>query len=82
MSNLIFNLRIWAIHLQFYKNFNIKVMFAWYDFWVGLFVDKKKCTWYLFLIPMIGIKIEGINIGFNRSYDFKRDPFIRLFPIR
>ncbi|MDF2615402.1 MAG: hypothetical protein K0Q47_57 [Sedimentibacter sp.] len=36
----------------------IKPMFAWYDFWIGLFYDKNKKILYVFPIPMFGIKIE------------------------
>lgn len=36
----------------------ITPMFAWYDFWVGLFWDQKKSALYLFPIPMVGLKIE------------------------
>jgi hypothetical protein len=44
-----------------YKTFlamEIKLMFAWYDFWIGLFYDKKKRTLYIFPVPMFGIKIK------------------------
>lgn len=33
----------------------VKIIFAWYDFWIGLFWDSKKKWLYLFLIPTIGI---------------------------
>ena len=34
-----------------------KLMFAWYDFWVGLFWDKKKKVLYIFPLPTLGVKI-------------------------
>jgi hypothetical protein len=33
-------------------------MFAWYDFWVGLFFDQKKRVLYIFPIPCFGVRIE------------------------
>lgn len=35
----------------------IKLMFAWYDFWVGLFWDAKKHALYIFPVPMFGVRI-------------------------
>lgn len=37
---------------------SIKPIFAWYDFWVGLFWDGKKKILYVFPVPMLGIKIS------------------------
>lgn len=31
---------------------------AWYDMWVGLFVDNKKKIWYLCPLPCVVIKME------------------------
>lgn len=56
MGDLFFNLRIWCIHFKIWNHFKIKPMFAWYDLWVGLFVDVKKDCWYIFILPMLGIK--------------------------
>ena len=33
-------------------------MFAWYDFWVGIFYDRHKSVVYILPVPMIGFKIE------------------------
>lgn len=35
----------------------IRPIFAWYDMWVGVFVDRPKRRAYLFPIPCIGIVI-------------------------
>jgi hypothetical protein len=36
----------------------IQFIFAWFDFWIGVFYDKKKRWIYLFLIPMCGVIIK------------------------
>ncbi len=35
----------------------IKPVFAWYDFWVGIYYDRNYAL-YVFPIPMVGFKIE------------------------
>ena len=33
----------------------VKLIFAWYDFWIGFFYDKDRKWLYVFIIPTIGI---------------------------
>lgn len=34
-----------------------KLIFRWYDLWVGLFIDTKKRVIYFFPFPMLGIMV-------------------------
>ena len=45
----------------------VKFMFAWFDFWIGVFYDQQKRAIYIFPVPMFGIKIQLKNdsIKFN-----------------
>lgn len=36
----------------------VKFMFAWYDFWIGLYYDRANRKLYFFPLPMIGIVVE------------------------
>jgi hypothetical protein len=36
----------------------ITPIFAWYDFWVGVFWDRHKRCLYIFPIPCVGIRIQ------------------------
>ena len=36
----------------------VSFIFAWYDFWVGLYFDRSKEALYVFIVPMIGLRID------------------------
>lgn len=34
-----------------------RFLFAWYDLWVGVFIDRKTPSIYVFPIPCVGFQI-------------------------
>lgn len=36
----------------------IKPICAWYDLWVGVFIDRAKRRVYVFPLPMVGLVFE------------------------
>jgi len=38
--------------------FKIRMVFAWYDFWIGFFYDRRERKLYFFPVPCIGISFE------------------------
>jgi hypothetical protein len=37
---------------------SVRLIWAWYDAWIGVFIDKPKRTIYVFPPPMIGLRIQ------------------------
>ncbi len=35
----------------------IKLMFAWFDIWIGVYIDRKKRTIYIAIVPMLIIVV-------------------------
>ena len=52
-----------------------KLMFAWYDFWVGLFWDSKKRMLYFFPIPMFGIVLKFEPRKKKCEHDWERSNY-------
>jgi hypothetical protein len=46
------------VKLPFNYFLSFKFMFAWYDFWVGLFYDRQKSRLYVFPLPMLGVWLQ------------------------
>ena len=44
-------------YCRVYYKFKIKLIFKWFDMWVGLFIDQENRIIYFFPVPMIGFKI-------------------------
>lgn len=44
------------------RRWKIKPIFAWYDLWVGVFIDRPKRRVYIFPIPMFGLVIERCRV--------------------
>lgn len=36
----------------------VRVIFAWFDLWVGVFIDRQRRRVYVFPLPCIGLVIE------------------------
>ena len=36
----------------------IKPLFAWYDIWIGVFIDTRKQRLYVLPIPCVGVVID------------------------
>jgi len=36
----------------------VRLIFAWYDLWVGVFIDRAKRRAYVLLLPCCGIVID------------------------
>lgn len=52
----------------------IKPIFAWYDLWVGVFIDRPNHRVYIFPIPCFGVRIQWRK----REFTFA-DPKLNLF---
>jgi len=47
----------------------IKFIFAWYDIWIGIFIDSKKKLIYIFPVPCLGLVISYCSHSGEPYYD-------------
>jgi hypothetical protein len=40
------------------RSWRITPLFAWYDIWIGVFIDRAKRKVYVFPVPCFGLVIE------------------------
>lgn len=59
----------------------VRLIFAWYDLWVGLFWDRGKKRLYILPIPMVGVVLDFSKPtpipGFNSWQDSHEHPGVR-----
>lgn len=36
----------------------VKFLFAWYDLWIGAYINRKRKEVYVFPIPMFGVVVK------------------------
>ena len=40
------------------RRVKIRPMFAWYDLWIGIYIDRKNSRAYVLPLPCVGFRIE------------------------
>lgn len=42
--------------------FYLVLLFAWYDLWVGVFIDRKEQSVYILPVPCVGVRISWLKL--------------------
>ena len=51
----------------------VKLLFAWYDIWVGFYWDRKEKVLYFFPVPMLGLMIDTSDfLCWFGKHDYQR----------
>jgi hypothetical protein len=43
------------------KIIGMKLIFAWYDFWIGFYWNRHDLDLYIFPVPMLGVRITFLR---------------------
>jgi len=46
-----------------WRGYRVSAVLAWYDFWVGVYWDRKKRLLYVFPLPMMGFVVNCQTCG-------------------
>lgn len=57
--------------MEYIKPYSIKLIFAWYDIWIGIFIDRKQKLIYFFPLPMLGIRFKYGYLTFKNKLHAK-----------
>lgn len=47
--------------------FHVKHLFAWYDFWIGFYWDRKMRRLYVLPLPMLGFYVQFSTLESDES---------------
>jgi hypothetical protein len=57
----------------------IKFLFAWFDFWIGLYWDKINRRLYILPIPMLGFVIQFRLMNFKQAKEHVANNYRDVF---
>jgi hypothetical protein len=53
---------------DYIKPFSAKLLFKWYDIWIGFFIDTDKKLIYFFPIPMLGLRFKYGYLKYDKKW--------------
>lgn len=48
----------WLMSIKRAPVITVTLIFAWYDLWIGIFIDRPKRTIYILPIPCLGVRVS------------------------
>lgn len=53
--------RWWRIATE--ADVRVRPVFAWYDLWIGVYVDRRAPALYVFPVPCVGVRIDWPDLN-------------------